>query len=136
MMSTVTAREVRYAALKKTTSHWCLIPPMAKAAPVTMRTTPAMPNAGVIVGWIGNCASWSDAVPLRCPVEVGFECDVVRVDDVVSAAVFDCPLSVLSFDFVGFGVPLVCVLDVGELVPDTADFPVDAGVVLGDSCLR
>ena len=87
MINTATERDVRKAELKKTTIHWCLMPPIAKRAPVTMRTTPAMPSAGVMVGWMGSSSCLSTAVALCCAVGVAFEVDEVIVVDVELCAV-------------------------------------------------
>lgn len=71
--STVTARLARNIELRKMYTHSCLMPTRQSATPVIIKTTPAMPMAGVIFGLIGNSSGRE--------VEIGLAVADAIVDD-------------------------------------------------------
>lgn len=72
MMSTVTARAVNRAVLRKTCTGLCLMPTKHNTDPEIRRTTPEMAMAGVITGWRGNSSELSSgAVALAGGVGIG-----------------------------------------------------------------
>ena len=133
-MRIVTDKLVKYAALRKTRSHWCLIPIIVKATPVPMRMTPAMPTAGVMEGFIGSCSSFGVLVACGLAVlEVTDVCLATRevgcvlVVDAIELAFGDC-LVLETCE------PVPSAVEDGDLMVDLTELPLDAGVVNFASC--